>query len=81
MRTESFGPWATALSPVRGAKLSTFWARRLTMLTNLGRSSPILSRRVRYGLIAMAMVALVMPSLRGTPAALPGGDDNDHPRS
>ena len=58
MSNNPFGPWATALSPVNRAKLSTFWVRRLTMLPNLGQSIPILSRRSRSGLIALAMIAL-----------------------
>jgi hypothetical protein len=63
MRKSPFGPWATALSPMSGAKLSTFWVRRLNMLPNLGRSLPILSRRGRAGLIATAAIVLAMPSL------------------
>jgi hypothetical protein len=75
MSNNPFGPWATALSPVSGAKLSTFWVRRLSMLPNLGRNLPILSRRGRYGLFALAAIALVMPSLRGTSSGRVGGDD------
>jgi len=69
MSNNPFGPWATALSPMSGTKLSTFWVRRLTTLPHLRQSLPILSRRGRYGLLALAMLALVMPSLRGTIAA------------
>jgi hypothetical protein len=63
MSNNPFGPWATALSHMSGAKLNTFWVRRLSMLPNLGQSLPILSRRGRYGLLALAVIALVMPSL------------------
>jgi hypothetical protein len=75
MTNHPFGPWATALSPVRSASLSTFWMRRFTMLPRLGRGLPILSRRSRFGLIAVSMIALVMPSLRGTSSARVEGDD------
>jgi hypothetical protein len=63
MTNHLFGPWATALSSMSGAKLSTFWARRLTMLPNLGRPLPVRSRRGHCGLIAVALIALLMPSL------------------
>jgi hypothetical protein len=81
MRNHPFGPWATALSPLTGAKLSSFWVRRLTTLARLGQSLPTLTRRARYGLIATAMIALVMPSLRGTHGERSGGDDDDRRRS
>ena len=75
MRNNRFGPWATDLSPASRANLSTFWVRRLTMQAWLGPSLPILSRQGRYGLITLAMIALVMPSLRGTSSAWVEGDD------
>ena len=56
MRDNPFGPWTTALSPMTGAKLSTYWVRRLNMLPNLCQSSPILSRRGLYGLLALAAI-------------------------
>jgi len=52
-----------------GVKLSTFWVRRLTMLRYLCRSLLGVSRRGRCGLLALAVIALVMPSLRGAPVA------------
>ena len=69
MRDNPFGPWTTALSPMSGAKLSTYWVRRLNMLPNLCQSSPILSRRGLFGLLALAVIALLLPSLRGRPSA------------
>jgi len=57
------------------AKLSMFWVRRLTTLPRLCQSLPILSRRARYGLLALAMIALVLPSLRGMPTARQGAVD------
>ncbi len=75
MNDNPFGPWATALSPMTGAKLSMFWLKRLSMLPHLRQSLPILSRRGRYGLFALAMIALVLPSLRGMPAAREGAVD------
>ncbi|MFI5457046.1 MAG: hypothetical protein ACHRXM_16495 [Isosphaerales bacterium] len=66
MRNNPFGPWATALSPMSGARLSTFWLKRLSMLRHLRQSLPIVSRRGRYGLLALGLLAVVMPSLRGT---------------
>ncbi len=42
MRDNPFGPWTTALSPIRGASLSTYWVRRLTTLPHLGQSLPTL---------------------------------------
>ena len=64
MTYHPFGPWATALSPISGAQLSTFWVRRLNTLPRLGPRLPVLSGRGRSGLIAVAMIGLVMPSLR-----------------
>jgi len=61
-----------------GVKMSTFWVRRLSMLPGLCRSLPILSRRARYGLPALAMIALVLPSLRGMPAYHEGADDREN---
>ena len=81
MTNHPFDPWATALSPTSRANLSMFWVRRLDMLPRLGQSLPILSHQGRYGLIALAMIALVMPSLRGTSSARVGGNDDDRPRS
>jgi hypothetical protein len=75
MTNDPFGPWATALSPLSSAKLSTFWVRRLSMLPNLGQSLPILSRQCLYGALVLAAIALVMPSLRGTSSARVVGDD------
>ncbi len=76
MKHNSFGPWTTAFSPANGAKLSTYWVRRLKMLPHLRQSSTVLSRRGLYGLLALAMTALLIPSLRGTPAAR--AVDNGH---
>ncbi len=56
-------------------KPSTFCVTRLTMLPQLGRGLPILSRRCRCGLLSLALIALVMPPLRGTPAAQQGAVD------
>jgi len=75
MRNNPFGPWATALSPMTGAKLSMFWLKRLSMLPHVRQSLPRLSRRSRCGFLALAMLALVMPSLRGTPAGRQGSVD------
>jgi Protein of unknown function (DUF3738) len=69
MSKHPFGPWATALSAPGEARLSTFWTRRMAMLPQLGRGLPALSRRGRCGLLMLAMIALAMPSLRGTSAA------------
>jgi len=45
------------------------------MLPHLRQSLPTLSRRGRCGLLALATVALLIPSLRGTPAARQGAVD------
>jgi len=58
-----------------GAKLSMFWLKRLSMLPHVRQSLPRLSRRSRCGFLALAMLALVMPSLRGTPAGRQGSVD------
>jgi len=69
MKGNPFGPWATTPSRLSTANLSTFCVRRLTMLPQPGRCLAALSRRGHYGLLALAMTSLVMPSLRGTIAA------------
>ena len=79
MKGNPFGPWATARSRLSTANLSTFWVRRLTVLPQPGRALVPPSCRGRYGLLALAMTALVMPSLRATSAA--GQDDVDRKES
>lgn len=58
--------WAIALSRMRGANPSTVSVRRSSLLSRLAQTLVILSRRARYGLIALAMTALVIPSIKGT---------------
>ena len=77
MRHDPFGPWATALSPVSSANLSTFWVRRLRMLPDLGKTVRGLSGRGRYGFIALATISLLMPSL----SEKAGGDVPTHSQS
>ncbi len=60
------GGWAMALSHRIGATLGTFSVWRSSLLSQLGQSLLILTRRGRFGLIALAMTALIAPSLRGT---------------
>jgi hypothetical protein len=47
----------------------------LSTLPHLHRSLPILPRPGRYGLLALAVIALVIPSLRGMPAARQSAND------
>ncbi len=75
MKTNPLGTWDTTLSSSNGARLSALRVRRLTVLPHLCRSLPTLARRGRCGLLALATVAILMPSLRGTPAARPGAFD------
>jgi hypothetical protein len=77
MNENPFGPWATALSTPGEARLSTFSSRRMAMLRQLGRDLPALSRRSRFGLLTLAMIALAMPSLRGTSAAPQAGGNRE----
>jgi hypothetical protein len=66
-----YGPWATALDTEPGARLSTFWQRRMAMLPILNRTASRLSTRARVCLAASAVAALASPLayVSRTPAA------------
>jgi len=59
----SFGPWTTAMDSGSGARLSTFWKKRMTMLPIVWHSSAIVTRRGRLLIMATATLALVLPTL------------------
>lgn len=60
--TPSFGPWATAIHVGREPQLSTFWKRRLAMLSAMSGTAPGLHRRAAVFLAAVALVALAWPT-------------------
>jgi hypothetical protein len=61
--TNSFGPWTTAIDTGSSAQLSSFWKRRLSMLSIVGQCSPHVARRGRLLLASIAAIALAVPTL------------------
>ena len=59
---QAFGPWATALDTGPGAALSTFWRRRMAMVSTLTRDSGRASWRMRIVLMAGGLAVLALPS-------------------
>ncbi len=68
------GPWTTALHSGATAKLSTFWKRRMTMLSRLSRSRPALTRRAAMLLLVAGAAACALPTLEIRPAAAEPAD-------
>ena len=66
--TNPYGPWATAIDTGGGAKLSSFWRKRLTMLVPTSQTSPVLSRRSLLGLVAAAALLCALPTFHVAPA-------------
>ncbi len=60
---QAFGPWATALDTGPSAALSTFWRRRMAMLSTLNRDSGRASWRLRIVLVAGGLAVLALPGL------------------
>src|SRR5262245_22362588 len=73
--TSLSGPWTTALHCGATAKLSTFWKRRMTMLSLLSRSPAALTRRAAMLLLVAGAAACALPTLEIRPAEAepPGG--------
>src|SRR5262245_10694944 len=69
----SFGPWTTAMSAAPdvhgGARLSTFWIQRMSMLINVSKSPSGLTRRTATLLIAASVLACALPTLQILPAS------------
>jgi Tol biopolymer transport system component len=59
-----FGPWATSIVAGRNPQLSAFWRRRMTMLTDVSQTSPMLSRRNLLWLGAAGALGGALPTLR-----------------
>jgi hypothetical protein len=60
----SFGPWSTAIGTGANPELNTFWKRRLAMLPMLGQTASRVSRRAVLTLVVLAVIALLLPTLR-----------------
>jgi hypothetical protein len=60
---QAFGPWATALDTGPGAALSTFWRRRMAMLSTLNRDGGQASWRLRVLLVVGGLAVLALPGL------------------
>ena len=62
--TNPYGPWATAMDAGCNPQLSAFWKQRLAMLVPTSQTSPVLSRRNLFGLVAAAaLVCTCRPSM------------------
>jgi hypothetical protein len=60
---ENFGPWATTLDVGSGARLSTFWQRRMAMLATLRNTKARVSWTVGILIAAAALGALTLPAV------------------
>ncbi len=63
----SFGPWATAMHVASNPQLSTFWKRRVIMLCPTSKTSSRLSAATVCWLLALAVSACALPTLRNAP--------------
>ena len=56
----SFGPWATEINTGNNPKLSTFWKRRMTMLSSLNRleSGMDVTGKCRLAILGLAILLL-----------------------
>jgi hypothetical protein len=59
----NFGPWATTLDVGSGARLSTFWQRRMAMLATLKNTKARVSWTVGILIALAALAALTLPSV------------------
>ena len=66
--SKSFGPWTAPASAGSKAHLSTFWKRRLAMLSATHRSNARLGRAVVLLLLMTAGMVWALPTLRGAVA-------------
>jgi hypothetical protein len=71
MRDYPFGPWAATLLPASATKLNALWSGRSSMRPLAGRSVSVVSHRGLYGLLTLAAIAMLMPSLHGRPVGWP----------
>src|SRR5262245_18106372 len=67
-----FGPWASTLGADPAARLSTFWHRGMTMLSDIRLAAARPPRRHWLGLLAGAVALLTLPTLNLLPAAAQG---------
>ena len=63
--TQNYGPWSTAINTGNNPQLSTFWKRRLTMLSRIRHKRPNISRREILDLVALCLVVTSIPTLQG----------------
>ncbi len=72
----AFGPWGTAIHAGRNPQLDRFWKRRLTMLRSISRRDLGLTPRSLRWLVAVAVMATAVPTLRVGSAAAPRQEDD-----
>src|SRR6516162_10295369 len=70
---ERFGPWSSALGDPGSPHLSTFWKRRLSLLTTVQAARRTLTRRDWLKLGAAGTAACALPTLH---LASAGGPDD-----
>src|SRR5262245_24284559 len=72
------GPWTTAMHAGGAATLSSFWKRRMAMLSRVATGRPSLSRRSALLLLVAGAAACAIPTWYGSPAAAePRGGELD----
>src|SRR5688572_4033106 len=69
--SNNFGPWATAMAP--GPQLSTFWKRRMAMLTTIPANSARPNPGQRTCLVLLAAVLLIVPTITAIGVGQPPG--------
>ncbi len=69
-----YGPWTTAMHSGAAARLSTFWKRRMAMLSGVSRSRSGLTRRAVVLLLLVGATVCALPTLQIAPAAAEPAD-------
>ncbi|MCH7990353.1 MAG: PQQ-like beta-propeller repeat protein, partial [Planctomycetes bacterium] len=60
---QNFGPWSTAINTGNNPQLSTFWKRRLTMLSDISRTQKRLRRSDCLWLGVIGLALLLLPTV------------------
>jgi Tol biopolymer transport system component len=77
----NFGPWTTALHAGTHLELSTFWKRRMTRLLPTSESAVRLSRRSVLGIVAVGILACLLPTFQDAPVQAEEKDSKPQAKS